>query len=348
MTAQQQHQGPAKRVAVLHGAGYVGGELIERLLGHPHLHLQAATSRTFAGEPIWAPHPRLRGATDLVFVDEEALELDAVDALLVAAEHGRSACTIPPLLEAGFDGVVVDLSADFRMQDPSFYATWFDYRHPAPRLLNTFSYGLPECRAAYAPGERLVANPGCFATGITLALWPPAQHLPKLTATVTALTGASGSGAHPSDATHFPTRADNVRAYKVLAHQHLPEVQQSLGAHVEVDFVPASGPWTRGIWGIIHMTLPPSVQSEDVGGWFDAAYGRAPLVRCLPGALPELLPVVRTPFCDIGWTVRGDRLVLGFALDNLGKGAASQAVQNLNLLLGLPETDGLLPETYQL
>jgi len=330
-------------VALLHGAGYVGGELIELLLAHPDVVLGAVTSRTFAGQPVWQAHPHLRGQTGLAFTDPDALDLAPVDALLVASEHGQSAHAIPGLLEAGFDGKVVDLSADFRYADPTLYETWFDYTHPAPEWIDAFVYGIPEINGPYAPDQQFVANPGCYATGITCALWPLARLDQPIQASVTALTGASGSGARPSSATHFPTRDGNVRAYKVLAHQHTPEIQQTLGEHVDLAFAPASGPWTRGIWGTAHVPLPDAPDPGTVAGWFEAAYGDAPCVRLWPDQLPELRAVVNTPFCDVGWTLKGQHLVVGFAIDNLMKGAASQAVQNLNLLLGLPEMVGLLP-----
>jgi N-acetyl-gamma-glutamyl-phosphate reductase len=159
---------------------------------------------------------------------------------------------------------------------------------------------------------------------------------------VTALTGASGSGTRPRATTHFPTRDGNVRAYKVLAHQHLPEVLEVVGSHVGVGFVPVSGPWTRGIWGTAHVRLPDGIDAAEVGAWYAEAYGGQPFVRTWPGELPELRYAVGTPFCDLGWVVQGAHLVVGFALDNLLKGAASQAVQNLNLLHGLPDTAGLV------
>ena len=240
---------------------------------------------------------------------------------------------------------IVDLSADFRFRDTAVYEAWFGFRHPAPELLARFVYGLPEVFAPYPPGTRLIANPGCFATGLSLALYPAAQPLAPLQAAVTALTGASGSGTRPKPTTHFPTREGNVRAYKVLAHQHLPEVLQVLGPAAEVAFVPASGPWTRGIWGTAHLALPDGLDEEDVTGWFERAYAEADAVRLWPGQLPELRYAVGTPFCDLGWIVQGNHLVVGFALDNLLKGAATQAVQNLNLALGLPAMAGLRPET---
>ena len=149
--------------------------------------------------------------------------------------------------------------ADFRFDDPGLYETWFGYTHPAQGLLDDFVYGLVEANAPYPAGTKWVANPGCFATGVGLALWPLAQHLSPLKASVTALTGASGSGTKAKATTHYPTRDGNVRAYKILAHQHQPEIQQTLGPDAEAAFVPVSGPWTRGIWGTAHITLPESI-----------------------------------------------------------------------------------------
>ena len=318
--------------------------MIRLLIGHPDVALEMVTSRTFAGEPVAEAHPSLGGQTDLTFTAPSEAPLPSLDAVLVAGEHGQSMHLIPELLEAGVDGPIVDLSADFRFRDPAVYPEWFDVEHPAPDLLETATYGLPEL-AEGAPSGPIVANPGCYATALTLALAPLVGQKPSITAHVTALTGASGSGATPSAATHFPTRDGNVRPYKVLAHQHTPEVRQTLGASLDLQFVPASGPWTRGIWGTAQVEWPAPVSGEAVAGWFDAAYADAPFVRTSPGSLPALQPTVGTPFCDVGWQVDDTTLVVGFALDNLLKGAASQAVQNLNRALRLSETAGLLPKS---
>lgn len=330
------------RVALLHGAGYAGRELTGLMLGHPEATLAAVTSRTFARQPVWAAHPTLRGQTDLVFTDPDALDLSGLDAVLIAAEHGKGAEAVLGLLDKGFDGAIVDLSADFRFADPALYETWFGYSHPAPELLDAFVYGLPEIHVPYPDGTKWIANPGCFATAISLALWPLASLSSSLQASVTALTGASGSGTRAKATTHFPTRDGNVRAYKILAHQHLPEIQQTLGPHAQVAFVPVSGPWTCGIWGTAHVTLPGAISDDDIAGWFEKAYGDAACVRLWPGQLPELRFAVGTPFCDVGWVIQDRLLVVGFALDNLLKGAASQAIQNLNQLMGWPETAGLI------
>ncbi len=333
----------AKRIAIFHGAGYVGGELIRLVQAHPYCTLAAVTSRTFAGKPLWYAHPTLRGQTDLVFADESTLDVLDFDAILIAAEHGQGARTASRLLESGYEGVIIDLSADFRFREAAVYPTWFGFEHPAADLLPRFVYGLVDVYAPYLEGTRLLANPGCFATGLALALWPLSQHVPHAQVAVTALTGASGSGTQPKATTHFPERDGNVRAYKVLAHQHLPEVQQVVGTGLRIGFVPASGPWTRGIWGTAIVPLAAGIDAETVERWFTAAYSHAPLVRLWPGQLPELRYSIYTPFCDIGWVVGKEQLVIGFALDNLLKGAASQAIENLNLLLGLPQTAGLLP-----
>ena len=250
------------RVGILHGAGYVGGALIRLLAGHPQAQLAAVTSRTFAGDPVAEAHPSLRGQVDQAFVAPSDAPLDALDAVLVAGEHGQSMHLVPELLDAGLEAPIVDLSADFRFRDASVYPEWFDVEHPAPELLDTATYGLPEW--SEGPPTALIANPGCYATGITLALAPLAARDVPITAHVTALTGASGSGARPSAATHFPTRDGNVRPYKVLDHQHAPEIQQAIGAHVDLRFVPASGPWTRGIWGTAYIDGPADLAVEVV------------------------------------------------------------------------------------
>jgi len=329
-------------VALLHGAGYVGGTLVRLLHAHPAVHVQTVTSRTFAGQPLHTAHPALRGVTDLTFTAPDAFDPAAADAIVGAAEHGRGMTVVGHLMQHGYAGAIVDMSADFRLRDAATYAAWYDAPHSAPALLPQFTYGLPELQAPYA--TPYVANPGCFATGLRLALAPLAAHVPALQVSATALTGASGSGATPSATTHFPTRSGNVRAYRTFRHRHLPEVLQGLERAVDLAFSPASGPWTHGIWGTLHVHTPSGLSEETLTAWFEAAYAEAPLVRLHPDRLPELQPVVGSPFCDIGWVVEDGHVAIGFALDNLMKGAASQAIQNLNLLLDLPETTGLLPD----
>lgn len=328
------------RVGILHGAGYTGREVIGCVLRHPGLELVAVTSSTFAGKPLYVSHAALRGVTDLNF---SADLNEPVDALFVSAGHGRSAAAVGKAHDEGFEGVIVDLSADFRYPDVAAYEKWIGAKHTRPDLLADAVYSLPEITGDLPEGARLIANPGCFATGQALALWPLSQNVPDAPVSVTALTGASGSGASPKAGTHFPDRDGNVRAYKVMEHQHAAEISQLFPSEFDFSFVPVSGPWTRGIWGTAQVQVSAGTTEADIATWYDKAYGAAPLIRLSPGELPELLPVVHTPFADIGWMLSGRRLVVGFAIDNLMKGAASQAVQNLNLALGLPSETGLLP-----
>ncbi|MEM0961590.1 MAG: N-acetyl-gamma-glutamyl-phosphate reductase [Bacteroidota bacterium] len=329
------------RAAVLHGAGYAGGELLALLLAHPLVEPVAVTSRSQAGAPVHATHPRLRGQTDLTYTAPADLHPEAFDVAFVCAEHGQGAAAVQGLRQSGFENLIVDLSADHRLDVLDTYEAVYGLEHPDPGAMRSAVYGLAEVNRQRVEGAALVANPGCFATGITLALWPLRELLGPFEAHVTALTGASGSGARPSATTHFPRRDGNVRAYKVLAHRHLAEVRETLGPDAAVHFVPVSGPWTRGIWGTAQVAADAPL--ADVTAAFETAYQGRPCVRLSPGALPELLPTTGTPFCDIGWVERDGHLVVGFALDNLLKGAASQAVQNLNLALGWPEALGLLP-----
>ena len=330
------------RVAVLHGAGYVGREVISLVLRHPDLELACVTSSTFAGQPLWVSHPALRGVTSLLFSEDLEDALDA-DAIFVTAGHGQSASAVGSARDAGFTGVIVDLSADFRYPDVASYERWIGTKHTRPDLLSDAIYSLPEITGDVPGDARLIANPGCFATAQALALWPLSQHMADVPIAVTALTGASGSGAMPKPGTHFPDRDGNVKAYKVLEHQHAAEISQLFPIGFDFAFVPVSGPWTRGIWGTAQATLPEGVAAHDVASWYNRAYGEAPIIRLSEGSLPEMLHVVNTPFADIGWMVQDRHLVVGFAIDNLMKGAASQAVQNLNLALGLPTEAGLLP-----
>ena len=331
---------PNHSVAILHGAGYAGGEGIALLLRHPHVEIAAVTSRSHAGEPVHAAHPRLRGTTNLAFTAPDDLDRADVDAAVICAEHGRGAPAVHRLHQSGWDGLIVDLSADHRLPRETYDAT-YPAPHPHPEQIQDAVYGLAEVHREAIRGATLVANPGCFATALALALWPLREA--ATTAHVTAMTGASGSGARPSQTTHFPTRDGNARAYRPFAHRHQPEVEQVVGPGLALHFVPVSAPWTRGIWGTAHVALAGAMSEAEIAALFREAYDDAPLVRVTEGALPELLPVVGTPFFDVGWVVKDGALVVGFALDNLLKGAASQAVQNLNLALGLPETAGLLP-----
>ncbi len=331
------------QAAILHGSGYVGRELIRLILQHPHASLACVTSRTYAGNPLNVAHPALRGQQQIQFTATTEFDASGIDVVFVAAEHGKGAASVKALIDRGYEGCIIDMSSDFRFKDVSTFESLFNVKHPAPELIPEFKYGQPELFAPYS--TRYIANPGCFATGMLLGFWPIYQCCTESYASITAITGASGSGIRPKPTTHFPERDGNVRAYKVFEHQHLAEISQFIGVDHDVTMVPVSGPWTRGIWGIIQLKSPLP-EPVDIARWFEHLYDRHPLIRLWPDQLPELQYAVGSPYCDLGWIMRDEDLVIGFALDNMLRGAASQAIQNMNLLMDLPVTTGLVAETH--
>jgi N-acetyl-gamma-glutamyl-phosphate reductase len=329
------------RAAILGGTGYGGMELLRFLLGHPEVEVVAVTSRSQTGA-VGDLHPHLKAFTDLRFTAEspEALARLAreADVLFLARPHGVSAKETPGLL-AGGRARGIDLSGDFRLKDPALYPTWYGWEHPSPRSLGEAAYGLPECgNRERIRAARLVANPGCHASATILALWPLARAgLLAGRAAVTSVTGSSGSGADPKKGTHHPERFLNFKAYKPLSHQHLPEILQALGLPGGVDFVPCSAPISRGIYATV---VAPVSDVEAAVRAFPEAYGDEPFVRIVDDA-PELRAVVGTNVADVSVTGGEGVVCVNVALDNLGKGMAGTAVQNLNLLFGLPERSGL-------
>ena len=328
------------KVGVWGGAGYTGGELLRLLSAHPGVELAQVASRSHAGEAVTKPHPHLRKLDGVKFAAE--LDPSALDAVLLAGGHGEAMKWLPGVLAGGRALKVVDLSADFRLKNPAQYPEFYGRAHEAPALLADFVYGLPELDAAAVKAASRIANPGCFATAVALALGPLAKAGLGGAAQITAVTGSSGSGASPSATTHHPAREGNLKAYKPLAHQHVPEIEAFLAKlagkpSFELAMVPVSGPFVRGIYAICHVEVPASV---DLGALYAAAYAGKPFVRLIDSP-PELKAVTGTNHCDLHVAARNGRVVIIAALDNLVKGAAGQAVQNLNLMLGLEETSGL-------
>jgi N-acetyl-gamma-glutamyl-phosphate reductase common form len=332
------------RAAILGGTGYGGMELLRLLLGHPGVEVVALTSRTEDG-PVAERHPHLRGFTDLDFTIEDADTRHRLarecDVLFFAKPHGVAADEIPGVLDAEASIRVVDLSGDFRLQDASAYPVWYGYEHPHAERLREAEYGLPECGQRDAVRKaRLVANPGCHAVATILALWPLARAgLVRGRVSVVSVTGSSGSGATPKRGTHHPERFSNFKAYRPLHHQHLPEIVMALGGDARIDFVPHSAPIARGI----HVTafVPVGDADEDaIQGTYQDAYGDEPFVRSAPGGV-EVRSTVGTNFVDLAVTPADGLACVTLALDNLGKGMAGGAVQNMNLMFGLEETAGL-------
>lgn len=327
------------RVGVFGGSGYAGGELLRYLLGHPEVDLRFVTSRSSAGQPIAERLPNLAGWTPLPFIDPREADVRSVEAVFMALEHNASQDVVPALLEANPALKIVDLAGDFRTPDPAGYQRFYGRTHGAVELLPRFVYGFTEAARDRIRGAQLVANPGCFATSLLLGLWPlKAAGLLKGPITAVGITGSTGAGAKPAETTHHPHRATNVRAYKALAHQHMLEVRHFLGARdSDLLFVPVSGPFARGIFTTFVF---PGIEAAALGRAYAEAYRDAPLVTVAKGS-PELRLVQDTPFSRVGWEGRDDAACGFAAIDNLAKGAATQAIQNFNLMCGLAEQAGL-------
>jgi N-acetyl-gamma-glutamyl-phosphate reductase len=329
------------RAAIVGGTGYGGMELLRLLLEHPKVKVTAITSRTETGL-VSDVHPHLRGVTKLAFTSGKAVDLAREnDVLFFATPHGVSARESPAVLDAAPDVRVVDLSGDFRLDDAAQYEEHYGRAHPHPERLRDAVYGAPECGArARLAGARLVANPGCHAIATLLALWPLAQAgLVDGRVAVASVTGSSGSGATPGRGTHHPERFGNFKAYRPLRHQHLPEILRALHGGLRIDFVPHSAPVARGIHVTAFVPLPAG-READAHLAVQSAYAREPFVRLVPD-VPELRAVAGTNYADIGVVAQDGVAVVTVAIDNLGKGMAGTAVQNMNLICGLDETLGL-------
>ena len=324
------------RVAIAGATGYAGQELVRLLARHPAVELTMATSSAANSEP--RPMPALAriwdGAAEPLDVDRLARQADVV--VLALPEHA-SAELAPRLLDLGVR--VIDLSGAFRIRDDAERAHWYPATGALPAGV---AYGLPERHAAEVKTARLVSNPGCYPTAAILALAPLRDAgLILDPVVIDAKSGISGAGKKPSERTHFCEAHDSVSAYGVFAHRHGAEIEQGVG---HVTFVPHLIPITRGILESIYAQVPDGVTDEAIAGAYTRAYASAPFVRVTGGALPEIKHVTHTNFCDVGWKLDASRrrLLVVSVIDNLVKGAAGQAVQNLNVLLGLDERTGLL------
>ena len=341
------------KAAVIGGSGYGGGELIRRLLLHPHVEIARVASVDFVGEPLSAAHPQLEGVTDLTFQGITPAEAAAgMDVVLLGLPHKVSATKMPELIASG--ARIIDLSGDFRLRDAALYKRYYHAdHHCADRLTDgTFVYGLPEMNREQIKAAKYVASPGCFATTIELALLPLARAgLLAGAVEVVGITGSSGSGVVPSAGTHHPVRAVNLRTYKPLDHQHIPEITQTLadaGARdIEIRFVPVSAPLSRGIFATCFAHIPESA-ADKVRALYADAYAKEPFVRVPAKRLPEVAAVSGTNYAEVGVQVGtdsaepGKRVVACFSVtDNLIKGGAGQAIQSMNIMLGVDEKSSL-------
>ncbi len=335
------------KAALIGGSGYGGGEMMRRLLLHPEVELVRVASIDFVGDTLDAAHPNLTGISDLRFEDISPREAaTGCDVALLGLPHKVTAAKVPELVELGVK--IVDMSGDFRLADLAAYEHYYGTKHPCPQLLDSFVYGLPELNRERIVAGKHIASPGCFATTIELALLPLAKAgLIDGVVHVNAVTGSSGSGAAPSAGTHHPVRAVNLKTYKPMVHQHTPEITETLTAagakNFELRFVPVSAPLSRGIFATAFVEVDAKIDEEQVAKLYDDAYANEPFIRRPTRRLPEVAAVSGSNFVEVGFAVgaavRGKRTITCFsALDNLIKGGAGQAIQNMNLVLGLDET----------
>jgi N-acetyl-gamma-glutamyl-phosphate reductase len=327
-------------VSVFGAAGFTGALAARLLFSHPHFELSAVTARSDVGRRLDDLYPHHRVPLEL-----EELDLDRhadVDAAIVAYPHGAAAELVAELRRRGVK--VIDLSADFRLRDPALYEEWYR-AHPAPELLADAVYGLPELYREQIRAADLVANPGCYPTASLLALAPLASAGLIEEVVIDAKSGVSGAGRAPSDKTHFVTVDENVNAYGVPRHRHTPEIEQELsqlGAGGPITFVPHLLPLDQGELVSAYVTPVDGGSAVELSQLYEERYGGEPFIELSDGP-PGVRDVRETNFCRISVhrDDRTGRVIVFAALDNLWKGAASQAIQNLNLMLGRPEGEGI-------
>jgi len=330
------------KVGIINVTGYAGVELARLLYQHPEVELTSVTGRSAAGQRLGQVFPHLAGIDLTIEAD-----LGKVDLAFSAMPHQASAKEVIPLLKQGIK--VVDISADFRLKDAAQYGQWYGSAHPAPELLKQAVYGLPELHRSEVASAQLVANPGCYPTGAILALAPAVKAgLIEPDIVIDSKSGVSGAGRSLSRQAHFSEANEDVAAYALEGHRHLPEIAQELELlsaqkSLSITFVPHLIPMTRGILTTCYATLTTSKKDgKELSQLYEDFYNDEPFVRVVDSP-PHTKHTWGNNLCLIYPTIdtRTGRLVVISAIDNLVKGAAGQAVQNMNLMLGLPETTGL-------
>ena len=341
------------RVAVVGATGYAGYELARLLLRHPKIEKPIFYLRDGNANVrcLTELYPQLRGWGEAPCkpLSAQAIAASGADVAFLSTPHEASLELVPELLAANPKLRVVDLSGAFRFHEPETFERWYKLEPAAREILREAVYGLPELYASELPTARLVANPGCYPTSVILGLRPLVEATWIDTArgiVCDCKSGVSGAGKEPKRETHFVEVNENFRAYGLFTHRHTPEVAEHLGlAAGDFVFTTHLLPLERGILSTLYVWLKPSRKAEEIEALYRKFYAGRPMVRLLPaGKLPELQHVAHTNSCDIGFALdpSGERLVIVSCLDNLGKGAAGQAVQNLNGMFGYPETAGLI------
>lgn len=333
------------KVGIVGGTGYTGVELLRLLALHPQVELRTITSRADAGTPVSKMFPSLRGFMDLSFSHPDSANLEQCDVVFFATPNGIAMQQARALLDAGVR--VVDLAADFRIKDVKVWEKWYGMSHACPELIEQAVYGLPEINREKIKQARLVANPGCYPTAVQLGFIPliEAGLVDQGSLIADAKSGVSGAGRKAEVSSLLAEAADNFKAYGIAGHRHLPEIRQGLAQvaqqPVGLTFVPHLTPMIRGI----HATLYASLKSNaDLQGLFEQRYANEPFVDVMPaGSQPETRSVRGSNCCRIAVyrPQDGDTVVVLSVIDNLVKGAAGQAIHNMNIMFGLPETTAL-------
>ncbi|MGC2458375.1 MAG: N-acetyl-gamma-glutamyl-phosphate reductase [Gallionellaceae bacterium] len=333
------------KVGIVGGTGYTGVELLRLLASHPNAELRTITSRADAGTPVSQMFPSLRNHVDLSFVHPDEADLEQCDLVFFATPNGIAMKQAQALLDAGVR--LIDLAADFRIKDIALWEKWYGMSHACPGLVAEAVYGLPEVNREEIKGARLVANPGCYPTAVQLGFIPLLEAgLVNTNGLIAdAKSGVSGAGRKAEIGILFAEAADNFKAYGVSGHRHLPEIRQGLarvaGHEVGLTFVPHLTPMIRGIHATLYARLK---QDEDLQALFEQRYTNEPFVDVMPaGSTPETRSVRGSNCCRIAVhrPQGGDTVVVLSVIDNLVKGAAGQAVQNMNIMFGLPEMTAL-------
>ncbi|HET6947303.1 MAG TPA: N-acetyl-gamma-glutamyl-phosphate reductase [bacterium] len=337
----------AVRVSIIGVSGYGGGELARLLAGHPEVELVHLTAESRAGEAMAELYPNLRGFTDAVTAptDVERTARDS-DVVFIALPNGKAMAMAPSIVP---HARVIDLGADFRFRDPLVYEQWYKTPHACPDLLESSAYGLTEFRRAEIRRSRITGNPGCYPTAALLAVLPFLQSgtVESSGVIIDAKSGVSGAGRSATLGTHFSEVNENVKPYSVAGHRHTPEIEQELsaltGAQVAVTFTPHLIPMTRGILATAYLHVHDGLTTEGATAILQEAYATEPFVRVLTDGLPQTKATSGSNFCDVAVRVdpRTRTAIAMAALDNLVKGASGQAIQNMNVMLGLPEELGL-------
>jgi N-acetyl-gamma-glutamyl-phosphate reductase len=336
-------------IAIVGSSGYTGGELCRLLINHPRVRVTSVTSEKSAGKPLASVFPHLASLTDLACepLDPEAIA-QKTDFVFLALPHVTAQEVAYQFHQLGKK--VVDLSADYRLADPAVYELWYEHRHQRPELLTRAVYGLPELHRERIKQASLVANPGCYPTGAILALAPLIKKgaVDLKSIIIDSKSGVSGAGRSPSLSHHYPEVNEGLMAYKIGTHRHTPEIEQELtmlaGHAVTISFTPHLIPMNRGILTTSYAALNTAADTGVVHTLYREFYREEPFVRILaPGEFPNVRNVKGSNFCDIGVYAdrRTGRVVVISVIDNLVKGASGQAIQNMNLMLGFNEMEGI-------